>query len=245
MIGEAYTTRSRRCSRRRRRGPSGEACRMRFVDEYRDPGRGPRARRPHHRAGRRRPLQVHGGVRRPHPHHLPPRHRARAARQRRAGPRPRLPGVRDPDGPGRRRHRRGRDPGRDLHVLRRHDAGARAATGTCSRPRPAAPTSASSTRPSTRCEIAVENPDRDVVFFAVGFETTAPSTAVTLLRARDAGRHQLQGLLQPRHDRPADQGHPRVARPPPRRLPRPGPRLDRRRATGPTGSCPSSTASRW
>lgn len=33
--------------------------------------------------------------------------------------------------------------------------------------------------------VAVENPDREVVFFAVGFETTAPSTAVTLLRARD------------------------------------------------------------
>jgi hydrogenase expression/formation protein HypD len=32
--------------------------------------------------------------------------------------------------------------------------------------------------------VAVENPAREVVFFAVGFETTAPSTAVTLLRAR-------------------------------------------------------------
>ncbi|GAC1534390.1 MAG: hydrogenase formation protein HypD [Acidimicrobiales bacterium] len=32
--------------------------------------------------------------------------------------------------------------------------------------------------------IAKANPERRVVFFAVGFETTAPSTAVTLLRAR-------------------------------------------------------------
>ncbi|GAC1374975.1 MAG: hydrogenase formation protein HypD [Acidimicrobiales bacterium] len=32
--------------------------------------------------------------------------------------------------------------------------------------------------------IAQANPERRVVFFAVGFETTAPSTAVTLLRAR-------------------------------------------------------------
>jgi hydrogenase expression/formation protein HypD len=31
--------------------------------------------------------------------------------------------------------------------------------------------------------IAVENPDRQVVFFAVGFETTAPSTALTVLQA--------------------------------------------------------------
>ena len=35
--------------------------------------------------------------------------------------------------------------------------------------------------------LARRNPDRDVVFFAVGFETTAPSTAATLLRARDEG----------------------------------------------------------
>ena len=33
--------------------------------------------------------------------------------------------------------------------------------------------------------LARKNPDKDVVFFAVGFETTAPSTAATLLRARD------------------------------------------------------------
>jgi hydrogenase expression/formation protein HypD len=39
--------------------------------------------------------------------------------------------------------------------------------------------------PLDALRIAVENPDRQVVFFAVGFETTAPSTAVTLLRARE------------------------------------------------------------
>jgi len=39
--------------------------------------------------------------------------------------------------------------------------------------------------PLDALRIAVENPDREVVFFAVGFETTAPSTAVTLLKARD------------------------------------------------------------
>ena len=35
--------------------------------------------------------------------------------------------------------------------------------------------------------LARNNPTREVVFFAVGFETTAPSTAATLLRARDEG----------------------------------------------------------
>ncbi|MEJ7846223.1 MAG: hydrogenase formation protein HypD [Acidimicrobiales bacterium] len=35
--------------------------------------------------------------------------------------------------------------------------------------------------------IAAKNPDRQVVFFAVGFETTAPSTAVSILEARRQG----------------------------------------------------------
>src|SRR5580704_8641690 len=38
--------------------------------------------------------------------------------------------------------------------------------------------------PLDALRVAVENPERDVVFFAVGFETTAPSTALTLLEAR-------------------------------------------------------------
>jgi hydrogenase expression/formation protein HypD len=38
--------------------------------------------------------------------------------------------------------------------------------------------------PLDALRIAQANPDRDVVFFAVGFETTAPSTALTLMRAK-------------------------------------------------------------
>jgi hydrogenase expression/formation protein HypD len=41
--------------------------------------------------------------------------------------------------------------------------------------------------PLDALKIALANPDKHVVFFAVGFETTAPSTAVTLLRARELG----------------------------------------------------------
>ena len=41
--------------------------------------------------------------------------------------------------------------------------------------------------PLDALEIARKNPDREVVFFAIGFETTAPATAVTLLRARALG----------------------------------------------------------
>jgi hydrogenase expression/formation protein HypD len=38
--------------------------------------------------------------------------------------------------------------------------------------------------PLDALRLARENPDRTVVFFAIGFETTAPSTALTLRRAR-------------------------------------------------------------
>jgi hydrogenase expression/formation protein HypD len=41
--------------------------------------------------------------------------------------------------------------------------------------------------PLDAVRIARKNPDRDVVFFAIGFETTAPSTALTLKRAKADG----------------------------------------------------------
>ncbi|WP_276849146.1 hydrogenase formation protein HypD [Corynebacterium pyruviciproducens] len=39
--------------------------------------------------------------------------------------------------------------------------------------------------PLDALQIARENPDKHVVFFAVGFETTAPSTCVTLIKAKE------------------------------------------------------------
>jgi hydrogenase expression/formation protein HypD len=41
--------------------------------------------------------------------------------------------------------------------------------------------------PLDALRIAKANPEREVVFFAIGFETTAPSTALTLRRARSEG----------------------------------------------------------
>jgi hydrogenase expression/formation protein HypD len=41
--------------------------------------------------------------------------------------------------------------------------------------------------PLDALRIAKQNPDREVIFFAIGFETTAPSTALTLKRARAEG----------------------------------------------------------
>jgi len=41
--------------------------------------------------------------------------------------------------------------------------------------------------PLDALKVAIANPDREVVFFAIGFETTAPSTALTLRRAKQLG----------------------------------------------------------
>jgi len=41
--------------------------------------------------------------------------------------------------------------------------------------------------PLDALKLARQHPDRKVVFFAIGFETTAPSTAVTLMRAKAEG----------------------------------------------------------
>jgi len=40
-------------------------------------------------------------------------------------------------------------------------------------------------------DLALENPEKEVIFFAVGFETTAPATASLVLEAADKGLHNL------------------------------------------------------
>ncbi len=41
--------------------------------------------------------------------------------------------------------------------------------------------------PSDALRLAIQNPEKHVMFFAIGFETTAPSTALTLMRAKKDG----------------------------------------------------------
>jgi len=53
--------------------------------------------------------------------------------------------------------------------------------------------------PLDALNIARRNPDKRVVFMAIGFETTAPSTAMTVLRAAADRPGELLRLLQPRH----------------------------------------------
>ncbi|MBO1328166.1 hydrogenase formation protein HypD [Acetobacter suratthaniensis] len=50
--------------------------------------------------------------------------------------------------------------------------------------------------PLDALELARKNPDREIVFFALGFETTAPSTALTVLRAAREGIQNFSLLCQ-------------------------------------------------
>jgi len=49
--------------------------------------------------------------------------------------------------------------------------------------------------PVDSVQIAMENPDKEVVFFAVGFETTAPVTAAALLQAEHLGLDNFSMLV--------------------------------------------------
>ncbi len=69
--------------------------------------------------------------------------------------------------------------------------------------------------PLDALRIAKANPDRNVVFYAIGFETTAPSTALTMKRAKAEGVRELLLHVQPRHDRAAAAGAARLPRPAP------------------------------
>ena len=200
---------------------------MRFVDEFRD-AETARALAARIAAlcepGRRyKFMEVCGG---PHAHDLQARAGGLPARDRHAGARPRLPGVRDPDGPGRRRHRA--SPSSDDVILTSFGDMMRVPGGRGSffDAKAAGADIRMVYSPLDALKIARQNPDKRVVFMAIGFETTAPSTAMTVLRAAAEGLDELLDLLQPRDDHPGDQGHPGLARPAARRLHRPRPRVD-------------------
>ena len=98
--------------------------------------------------------------------------------------------------------------------------------------------------PLDALELARRNPDREVIFFAIGFETTAPSTAITRAARAGRGHPELLGVLQPRDDRAAAQDDPRLARAAARRVHRARSRLDRDRHAARTTSWRATTASR-
>ena len=69
--------------------------------------------------------------------------------------------------------------------------------------------------PLDALKLARQNPDREVVFFAIGFETTAPSTALTVLQAEREGIENFSlfcnhVLVVPAPGGPAQQPRPAV-----------------------------------
>ncbi|CRK51217.1 hypothetical protein RHCRD62_20656 [Rhodococcus sp. RD6.2] len=164
-------------------------------------------------------------MRRAHPHHLPARHRAPAAVLGGTGARTGLSGVRDPDGPHRRCHVARRATRRRVHHVRGHDARA-------GLPREPDRGEGARRRHSLRVLAAGRPEDRG--------RQPRQARGVLRRRLRDHRavdrRHtragsatrvgQLHRVLQPRHDRPADQGDPRVPGPAALGVPRSGARVD-------------------
>ena len=209
------STRGRRSREVRRRVPRRRA----------RPGAGRRDPR-ERRAGP--PLQADGGLRRPHPLDLQVRDRRPAPRQRRARPRPRLPGLRDPDGPGRRRDRPGARARRDPHLLRRHDAGAGLRRHLPRREgrRARHPHGLLAARRAADRE-AEPRPHRRLLRDRLRDHGALDGADPEAGEGR--GRRELPLHVQPRDDRAAAAGAARVARPAARRLHRPRPRVDDRR----------------
>ena len=132
------------------------------------------------------------------------RHRPAVARGDRAHPRSRVPGLRHPGGDDRQgpRHRR---PARGhLLLVRGHAAGAGEPRGPLRGQGARAPTCAWSIRPWTPSRSPGPTPSRQVVFFGVGFETTAPANAMAVHQAASDGSRQLLDAGLPR---PGAAGH--------------------------------------
>ena len=80
-----------------------------------------------------------------------------------------------------RAHAIARRPGRHLHLVRRHAPRARLARRPAARCKSRGADVRVVYSPLDAVRIARENPDRQVVFFAIGFETTAPANAMAVL----------------------------------------------------------------
>jgi hydrogenase expression/formation protein HypD len=117
-------------------------------------------------------VDAHGGLRRPDAHDRQAGHRRASARRCPDDPRPRLPGLRHAARTGRQGACDRRAAERHLHELRLKARGADVRIVYS---------------PLDSVRIATQNPDRQVVFFAVGFETTAPANAMAVWQAHQLG----------------------------------------------------------
>ena len=85
--------------------------------------------------------------------------------------------------------------GRDLLAPSATCSASRAQRPTCSRRRPRGADVRMVYSPLDAVDIARANPSREVVFFAVGFETTAPANAMAVHRAAREGLHNFSLLV--------------------------------------------------
>ncbi len=106
-------------------------------------------------------------------------------------------------------------------MLRVPGSGGRPARSQVARAR----TCASSIRRSTASRSRARIPDKKVVFFAIGFETTAPANAMAVWQAQQAGAHELLRAGVARAVPPAMAADPAVAAKPRAGIPRTGSRL--------------------
>ena len=163
---------------------------MKYLDEYRDHKMAKKLV-DEIRRSRDQAVGDHGGLRRADALDREVRARLPAAEGNRAGARPGLPGLRDAAGDDRPRARHRAPARRDLLLVRRHAARARLRRRSVSGASRRAPTCGSSTRRSIACGSRASNPEKKVVFFAIGFETTAPANAMAVWQARAQGIDEL------------------------------------------------------
>ena len=163
---------------------------MKYLDEYRDPAK-VKSLLAEIRRTVTRPwslMEICGGQTHSIMRHgldelLPPKDRV--------DPRAGLPGVRHAARTDRQSDRDCLTPRCDLHLLRRYAARARLRTRTCS----ARAADGGDVRvvysPLDAVKIAQQNPDKQVVFFGIGFETTAPANAMSVWQAKQTRRQEL------------------------------------------------------
>ena len=92
--------------------------------------------------------------------------------------------------------------------------------------------------PSDALKLARLNPDKHVMFFAIGFETTAPSTALTMMRAKAEGIRNFSVFCNHVTIIPGHPGDSRFSRHAAGRLHRSGTRFDRHRLPALRVDCP-------
>ena len=99
---------------------------------------------------------------------------------------------------------------RDLLLVRRHAPRARARAATCLQLKSQGSDVRIVYSPLDAVNLAAANPDRQVVFFAIGFETTAPANAMAVWLARKRGLDELQRAGVARAGAAGDDGAARV-----------------------------------